>query len=105
MVIKLVFDPHVKMIIPSNKTLLLDAQNTQDHGLALLWTRDMPRASQHFYEAMQRVKDGCATPGQCAKACPEHNHEPHTLTSCIELMVAEPSAARRATSAASQSPS
>ena len=49
----LVFDPHVKLIIPRNKTLLLDAQNTQDHGLALLWTRDMPRASQHFYEASQ----------------------------------------------------
>ena len=49
----LVFDPHVKVIIPRNKTLLLDAQNTQDHGLALLWTRDMPRASQHFYEASQ----------------------------------------------------
>ena len=37
----LVFDPHVKLIIPRNKTLLLDAQNTQDHGLALLWTRDI----------------------------------------------------------------
>ena len=45
----LVFDPHVKVIIPRNKTLLLDAQNTQDHGLALLWTRDMPRASQSTF--------------------------------------------------------
>ena len=55
------------------------------------------------------IKDGCATPGQCAKACPEHNinnvNEPHALTSCIELIIAEPSAARRATSSASQRPS
>ena len=36
-------------MIPRNKTLLLDGQNTQDHGLALHWTRDMPRASQHFF--------------------------------------------------------
>ena len=50
----LVFDPHVKLIIPRNKTLLLDAQNTQDHGLALHWTRDMPRASQHFLRGKHR---------------------------------------------------
>ena len=48
------FDPHVKVIIPCNKTFLLDAQNTQDHGLALHWTRDMPRASQHFLRGKHR---------------------------------------------------
>ena len=47
--VNLVFDLNVKLTIPRNKTLLLDAQNTQDHGLALHWTRDMPRASQHFF--------------------------------------------------------
>ena len=35
-------------MISCHSTLLLDAQNTQDHVLALHWTRDMPRASQHF---------------------------------------------------------
>ena len=44
----LVFNTHTKLMIPRHGTLLLDAQNTQDHVLALHWTRDMPRASQHF---------------------------------------------------------
>ena len=48
-----VFNTHTKLMIPRHRTLSLDAQNTQDHGLALHWTRDMPRASQHFYEASQ----------------------------------------------------
>ena len=50
----LVFNTHTKLMIPCHRTLLLDAQNTQDHGLALHWTRDMPRASQHFLRGKHR---------------------------------------------------
>ena len=54
---------------------------------------------------MSDLEDGRATPEHCAKACPKHNNEPHPLTSCIELVVVEPLAARRAASAASERPS
>ena len=57
MVRMLVFDPHVKVIIPRNKTLLLDAQNTQDHRLALHWTRDMPplQVSGYFISVLSHL--------------------------------------------------
>ena len=44
----LCFDLNVKLTIPRNKTLLLDAQNTQgqDHGLTLYTVSKHDRAQQ-----------------------------------------------------------
>ena len=51
----LVFNTRAKVMIPRHRTLFWHAQNTQDHALALHWTRDMPRASQYVLRDKHRA--------------------------------------------------
>ena len=72
------FDPHGKLIIPRNETLLLDAQSTQDHALTLHWTRDMPRANQPFYTRPALFGAAAISdPARAQRYIPTHAHAAH----------------------------
>ena len=47
----LVFDTHVKLIIPCHNTLLFHAQNAQDRALALHWTREICYKQVQFFSS------------------------------------------------------